>query len=220
MFWYIITENPATPNAQDFYAHQLALEAQADDHCLSLRFDQVSPALVAEMRPWAIVHSGAVANYDEFDFWSHTAYLDIITGCDVAQLGICGAHQFMAVLFGGQLGPIRPLRPVDPDLRPSYHPGYYKEWGMFPVRIEREDPLFAGLGETIRVQQYHMNEVKVLPDVLIPLASSRDCPVQACVHRERPVYGVQFHPEAATDAYPDGRRLLRNFFTLAREYAG
>jgi hypothetical protein len=33
---------------------------------------------------------------------------------------------------------------------------------------------------------------------------------------------VQFHPEGYTDAYPDGRRLLENFFRLAptRRFAG
>ena len=89
---------------------------------------------------------------------------------------------------------------------------------MYAVRIVQRDPLFDGLGEVIRVQEHHMDEVKELAGDLRLLASSEDCRVQAFVHRLRPVYGVQFHPEAASESYPDGFQVLRNFFCLARRY--
>ena len=64
---------------------------------------------------------------------------------------------------------------------------------------------------------YSYWEVKELGPDLRLLAISRDCRVQAFVHRSRPVYGTQFHPETPLKAYPDGFRVLRNFFRLARE---
>ena len=68
----------------------------------------------------------------------------------------------------------------------------------------------------IRVQQFHRSEIKTLGRDLVLLAGTDECPVQAFVHRRRPLYGVQFHPEEATADYPDGLRILRNFFRIAR----
>ncbi len=90
---------------------------------------------------------------------------------------------------------------------------------MYPVRVLRRDPLFRGLGEVVRVQQFHRSEVKSLGKALVCLASSTDCAVQAFAHRRRPLYGVQFHPEEATEGYPDGGLILRNFFRIARRAA-
>ncbi len=39
--------------------------------------------------------------------------------------------------------------------------------------------------------------------------------IPAMRHRARPLYGLQFHPERYTDAHPDGRTILANFFRLA-----
>ena len=93
-----------------------------------------------------------------------------------------------------------------------------KEWGVYPVRIVRADPLFDELGEVIRVQEYHMDEVKTLGPELLLLASSARCQVQAFKHCTKPIYGTQFHPEQSPESYPDGKQVLKNFFRIAREY--
>ena len=43
----------------------------------------------------------------------------------------------------------------------------------------------------------------------IPLAATATCPVAAVRHRDRPVYGLQFHPEVAHTPY--GTLILGNF---------
>jgi len=73
--------------------------------------------------------------------------------------------------------------------------------------------------DVLRVPEYHMDEVKELPDCLRLLASTKDCRVQAYVHVSKPIYGTQFHPEQAMESYPDGFQVLRNFFALARRHA-
>ena len=84
------------------------------------------------------------------------------------------------------------------------------------MEVIRRDPLFNGLGRIVRVQQFHRSEVKTLGPDLVLLASTRACPGQAFKHRRKPLYGVQFHPEEASENYPDGFRILKNFFRLAR----
>lgn len=100
----------------------------------------------------------------------------------------------------------------------GYHPGSFNEWGVYPVRILCPDPLFRRMGRVIRVPEYHYGEVNSLPKDLVLLASSRNCRVQAFRHRLKPLYGTQFHPEKKVEAYPDGSRILRNFFRLTKSW--
>lgn len=193
------------------------LEDAAADACVMLHFKQVTRDALAGIRPWAICHSGASTDYREYDVLTDRNYRNIVRETDVAQIGFCGGHQIIARFFGSTLGAMRRLRRGEPDPAP-YRPGYFKEWGVYPVRVMAQDPLFRGCGKTIRVQEYHYWEVKRLGPALRRLASSADCRVQAFRHRTKPIYGTQFHPEQSPDAYPDGTKILRNFFRLAKAH--
>lgn len=192
------------------------LEDIARDACVVLHFTQVNEAIVQRLRPWAICHSGGNAPYKSYDVLTRAAYRRVVTAANVPQLGLCRGHQVLAHFFGGRIGVMRRLRPNEPDSIPSYFPGFLKEQGVYPVRILRPDALFQGCGKTIRVSESHFSEVKKLGPELICLARSQECKIQAFRHVTKPVYGVQFHPEVETEAYPDGMRVLKNFFRIAR----
>ncbi|HOF86658.1 MAG TPA: gamma-glutamyl-gamma-aminobutyrate hydrolase family protein [Armatimonadota bacterium] len=215
MILYILTEIPDREAGGNNYV-RLALQAASGDLCLVARYNQVSLALLEELRPWAVCHSGGGACYDEYDILQCDGYREAALGWSGPQIGFCGGHQLLAALHGGTLGHMGPLREDDADHNPDKWPGYYKEWGMYPVRVLAPDPLFDGLGEVIRVPEYHMDEVTALPDDFILLASSARCRVQAYRHRDKPLYGTQFHPEKLVEGYPDGKRVLDNFFAIAR----
>ena len=219
MILFIITDSPANANGAGFYHTRLRLEQLAGDVCLELRYNQLSRELLNAVRPWAICHSGGGAIFSEYDILRHEPYRWVITEYDAPQIGFCGGHQLIALQFGATVDHIGPVRDDEVDANPGYHAGLFKEWGVYPVRIVRADPLFDGLGGTIRVQEYHMDEVKELGPELTLLASSARCRVQAFKHRRKPIYGTQFHPEQSPDSYPDGVQLLRNFFRIARAYA-
>jgi GMP synthase (glutamine-hydrolysing) len=61
----------------------------------------------------------------------------------------------------------------------------------------------------------HGDQVRELPDAFEVLARSPNSPIAAFQHRERPWFGVQFHPEVAHT--PRGGELLENFlFAVCR----
>ena len=130
-------------------------------------------------------------------------------------IAFCGGHHFIYLTYGGKSGVMRKLKPGEKDANPKYAPGYYKEWDFMPVRIVKRDPLFDGLPDEIVVPQRHYAECKQLPPEFDLLASSDECKVQIIKHRDRPVYGTQFHPEIYDNEHPHGKILLRNFFRLA-----
>ena len=71
--------------------------------------------------------------------------------------------------------------------------------------------VFAGLPAPITVTRYHSLclDPATIPPVLRVNARSEDGVVQGIVHRERPVCGVQFHPESVLSEH--GQRLIENF---------
>lgn len=216
MILFVVTDALARYRESNAW-HQTrnTLEDVAQDVCLMMHYRQVNLEILRHLAPWAVCYSGGNTPYEDYDILTNTAWLQVLREWDGPQIGFCRGSQVLAHAFGCRIGPIRRLEPHEPD--PAvYAPGYFKEWGFCPVEISHNDPLFDGCPATIRVQEAHFWEVKELTPDLVLLARSRDCGIQAYRHRHKTLYGVQFHPEQSSVAYPDGTRILANFFRLAR----
>lgn len=113
-------------------------------------------------------------------------------------LGVCLGHQAIGAAFGGRV--IRAPEPMHGKLGRMFH--------------ERAG-VFAGLPSPFLATRYHslIVERSSLPPGLRVTASSEDGLVMGLEHTERPIHGVQFHPESIASQH--GHQLLRNFLTLA-----
>ena len=82
------------------------------------------------------------------------------------------------------------------------------------VHLDTQSPIFAGLGETIKVGRYHSLIAKRdnLPDCLQVIAETDQKEIMAVSHRDYPIYGLQFHPESILT--PDGRQMMENFLNI------
>lgn len=75
--------------------------------------------------------------------------------------------------------------------------------------------VFKGLPRKLIVARYHsLVAAEPLPAGLIPTARADDGSLMGLRHRDRPIEGVQFHPESV--ATPLGARMLKNFLALCR----
>jgi GMP synthase (glutamine-hydrolysing) len=83
------------------------------------------------------------------------------------------------------------------------------EYGETTVDVDQGCPLFAGLDRSQRVLMSHGDSVERLADSFRVAGRSRDNVVAAICHEQRPIYGVQFHPEV--DLTENGRLILRRF---------
>jgi anthranilate synthase component 2 len=75
-------------------------------------------------------------------------------------------------------------------------------------------PLFEGVPEKAKVARYHSLAAlrETLPECLCITAEADDGEVMGVMHREYPVYGLQFHPESIlTDIGP---QIIKNFLNL------
>ena len=103
---------------------------------------------------------------------------EYIDKANVPILGICAGHQFMAMHLKGKAGPSK-----------------VPEFGKMLVTVDDPDEIFNGLPDTFVAWESHNDEVTELPDGFVPLAHSDNCAIQAMKHKEKPLYGLQFHPE-------------------------
>lgn len=94
-------------------------------------------------------------------------------------LGSCWGHQLLALALAGP-GHVR--RCPGPEI------------GWIAVRVERKDELLGPPGEFFTFS-VHYDEVFDLPDPFEVLASTESCSVQAFRYGDRPVWGLQCHPE-------------------------
>ncbi|MDQ3539470.1 MAG: gamma-glutamyl-gamma-aminobutyrate hydrolase family protein, partial [Chloroflexota bacterium] len=141
---------------------------------------------------------------------------ETIRAAPVPILGICGGHQLIGYAHGASWGPLGRLEDgaIDPD--PRFAPGLHKERGFLPIDVDPSCVLFKGLGESPVVFQSHYWHLTDVPAGFRVCARSSDSRIQAIARQDRPVFGVQFHPERYDDDHRDGETVLRTFVTTAR----
>jgi anthranilate synthase component 2 len=113
-------------------------------------------------------------------------------------LGVCLGHQSIGQALGGQV--IRARTLMHGKTSPIHHIG---------------QGVFKGMPNPFTATRYHSLSVarETLPEALEVTAWTDDGEVMGFAHRERPLFGVQFHPESI--ATEGGHRLLANFLDLA-----
>ena len=114
-------------------------------------------------------------------------------------LGVCLGHQAIGEAFGARV--TRGSVPVHGKVTEVVHQG---------------ERLFAGCPQPMLTARYHslVVERESLPPELVVDASTTDGVIMALAHKERPVYGIQFHPESYGTT--GGDTLIANFLEVAR----
>ncbi len=112
-------------------------------------------------------------------------------------LGVCLGHQAIAHVHGGSV--VRASQVVHGKLSTIHHV---------------EDPLFQDVPESFRATRYHSLLVsrEDLPETIDILAETDYGEVMALKVRDKPVYGLQFHPESVMTSH--GRTILSNFLRM------
>ncbi len=113
---------------------------------------------------------------------------------DLPILGICYGMQLLNIHFGGTVR-ARELG----------------EYGRAKLLIEKVDPLFSEVTDST-VWMSHGDSVDLPGNSLQVLARSEDGLIAAVGHCERPIFGIQFHPEVSNTRH--GGTITENFLAL------
>ena len=113
--------------------------------------------------------------------------------------GICLGHQSIAQAFGGEV--IRAKKMMHGKTS--------------QVKVDAQTPIFKDIPDEFRATRYHSLTVNKenLPEAIVPTSHSEDDgEIMSLQIKERPIYGVQFHPESIMSEY--GHEMLDNFLKL------
>ncbi len=113
-------------------------------------------------------------------------------------LGICLGQQSIGQAFGGKV--IRAKEIMHGKISPIHHDG---------------TGLFEGIANPFNATRYHSLAVEreTLPDDLHVDAWTEDGEIMGLRHKERPIFGLQFHPESI--ASENGHALIDRFLKIA-----
>jgi anthranilate synthase/aminodeoxychorismate synthase-like glutamine amidotransferase len=115
-------------------------------------------------------------------------------GPSIPLLGVCLGHQTLCEVHGASV--VRAQRIMHGKTSPVHHDG---------------TGILARVPTPFHATRYHslIVEEPTLPAFLLPVARTDEGELMAVRHRDRPVYGVQFHPESILSEH--GHHLLGNF---------
>jgi GMP synthase (glutamine-hydrolysing) len=107
-------------------------------------------------------------------------------------LGLCYGHQLIAQLVKGKVSRAA-----------------CREYGVAEVNIDNAVGVLKGLGAKETVWMSHGDTVSAVPAGFEVLAHTESCPVAAYRSLQKPIYGLQWHPEVVHTKH--GAQMLRNF---------
>ncbi|MEE4109881.1 MAG: glutamine-hydrolyzing GMP synthase [Halieaceae bacterium] len=158
---------------------------------------------IADFAPTGVILSGGPESVPEPG--SPRAPASLLNG-DLPILGICYGMQTLAAQCGGRV-----------EASPT------SEFGYAQIRTVGDDRLFHDIRDhldadgagLLDVWMSHGDKVVELPEDFLVTAETDSCPIAAMAHRERPWFGIQFHPEVTHTL--QGKRMLERF---VREICG
>lgn len=158
------------------------------------RNDQISVDDVFAAKPDGIVISPGPSDPDHAGIC-----LDVIKQAaanDVPLLGVCLGHQAIGQVFGGKIVRVHPMH------------------GKTSEIIHDGKSVFKGLPSPFEATRYHSLTVEPesFPDILEITAKTEDGVIMGLQHKEKPIHGVQFHPESIATKH--GHEMLKNFLDI------
>jgi GMP synthase (glutamine-hydrolysing) len=144
---------------------------------------------IVRLKPSGIILSGGP--YSVYDSQAPLADAAIFD-TEIPVLGICYGMQYMAKCFGGEVA-----RAVK------------REYGHARLLIDDFKNLFQGLVPELSVWMSHGDQVLKPADGFVNIAHTDNSPTAAMRHQDKPLFGVQFHPEVVHTS--GGVEIIRNF---------
>ena len=162
------------------------------------RNDEISVEEALDEEPDALVLSPGPCTPNEAGIC-----LDLVRAAGTTKpiLGVCLGHQAIGQVFGGRV--VRAPVPMHGKISRVSH---------------NARGLFRGVNGPFHATRYHSLVIDraTAPEDLEITAEADDGLIMAVSHRDRPVHGVQFHPESIASEH--GRTILKNFLDLANAF--
>jgi GMP synthase (glutamine-hydrolysing) len=171
------------------YTQLIARRIREQQVFCRIEHSDISASHIKEMGAKAIILSGGPNS----SFEEGAPQIDPeIFSMDIPILGVCYGLQLMTRHFKG-----------------SVEPGTTREYGPMGIKFPIENSLFEGVDEGSQVWMSHGDHVESISDSFQTIAQSDNGLIAGIAHRDKPFYGVQFHPEVNHTL--QGQTIIANF---------
>lgn len=143
-----------------------------------------------------VIISGAPILITEIDYTKYLEKLSFIKDSIIPILGICFGHQMIGLLHGAL-----PSRQKED-----------RDWQI--IETLEDHPLFDKMPTEVEMMEDHCECIS-LPKDFVLLGVSDACVNEAMYHKEKPLFGVQFHPEVSGN---QGTLLIENFVNICVQH--
>lgn len=136
-----------------------------------------------------IVISGSRESCSSLEPWVEEVIATIKNAYELSipTLGVCFGHQMIARAFGG-------IEAVGRSKTPEF--GWIK---IQKKRTAQKNPLIKNLKDEFFSFAAHWEEVMQLAQGFVIDSTSPRCAIQSFYHEQKPIWGVQFHPERTAE---------------------
>ncbi|MDR2151356.1 MAG: aminodeoxychorismate/anthranilate synthase component II [Helicobacteraceae bacterium] len=161
-----------------------------------VRNDELSVKEIADMKPEKLILSPGPSTPNEagvtleaIDFFKDKTPI----------FGVCLGHQAIAQAFGAKI--VRATKLMHGKID--------------KICVIKPSAIFSGVPSEFNATRYHslaIERASVNDDIVVTAQTGDDCEIMAIEIKNRPIYGVQFHPESVMSEH--GRAILDNFLRL------
>lgn len=175
------------------------VKQMSSDDVMCVRNDKISITRIKNLNPSYIILSPGPKHPKDSGICIEILKSDL----NIPILGVCLGHQAIGFVFGGEIS----------KLSKPMHGKTSK------IKIYKKGVIFNGLGDEFDVMRYHSLYVSKIPNNFEILAKSIDDDViMAFKHKQKPIFGVQFHPESFFSQY--GKKIIENFINYNENSKG
>lgn len=179
--------------------HQTVVFNVVREQVLKFSWDEIDMVIIGGAGAFSVTE-------EQYFYPLLNAMLDEICKRRIPLFGSCWGHQYLGRYFGGKV-----------ETRPDAW-----EFGSHKITLNetgKTDPIFSMLDDFFWANQGHADQIVELPDVLLNMAETSKCKIQAVKHRELPMYGTQFHPELNKHRFQERMIMYKKHYNFETEEA-
>ena len=185
-------------NYDSFTYNLYQMIGQINDDIKVVKNDEITLDQIKELKPTSIIISPGPGNpKNDRDFGICMQVINEL-GSKIPILGVCLGHQGIFAAFGGEIVRNEPVH------------------GKQSIIHHNQDGIFDVVENPLPAARYHSLSCssETTPDCIEVTAKTKNGMIMGIKHINRPIYGLQFHPESIGTC--NGIKMIQNFLEVVQ----